>query len=156
MQKSAIQYTLKLIIVTTLERQKNIRIWPTGKIDGKSFGPNLRVRNEARFSCIVERENVESCMFILSKVAPVKQSAMNVLISTIVTVSLSHAISMAYDRTIQIYSWNLQVWPQLAAIGTFICNKRTYLQVEEKALLHSVEVQFLLIQSRQSVEQSSK
>jgi len=30
----------------------------------------------------------------------------------------------------------------------------TYIQVEEKALLHIFEVQFLLIQSRQSVEQS--
>jgi len=30
----------------------------------------------------------------------------------------------------------------IAAIGTFVCIERSYLQVEEKALLHSVEVQF--------------
>jgi len=59
--------------------------------------------------------------------------------------------------SIQIYSWNLQVWPPLAAIGTFVCIEEViYIQVEEKALLHSVEVQFFLVQSRQSLEQSSK
>ena len=34
--------------------------------------------------------------------------------------------------------------------------RRHIIQVEEKALLHSLEVQFFLVQSRQSVEQSSK
>ena len=54
------------------------------------------------------------------------------------------------------YLWNSQVWPQLVAIGTFVCIERSYLQVEEKTLLHSVAVQFFLVQSRQSLEQSSK
>ena len=40
--------------------------------------------------------------------------------------------------------------------GTFACIERTYAQVEGKALLHTVEVQFFLVQSRQSVERSSK
>jgi len=39
-------------------------------------------------------------------------------------------------------------------MAPFVCIEKTYIQVEEKALSHAVEVQFLLGQSRQSAEWS--